>query len=923
MSTASIDEVDVTIFSVWSTQCSQHAESIAIEFEDQAWTYRRLDETSSRIAAWLIRDGLKVGESVGLCLDRSADAIATMLGVMKSGGVFVPLDPEYPADRVAYMVNDAAAARVIGHTRYQKKMGERLEQDGHVRWIDAGDLVDVNDLVIPTNETSVPLPELDPNALAYIMYTSGSTGKPKGVEISHAALAAYCDADIELYQLTAADRTLQFSTLCFDIAIEEIFPPLLTGGTVVVRPRERSQSSNELSSLINQNNITAIHLATAYWHQWVDLMVATNAKVPESLRLVIATGEKVSVEHYHRWTSMCGHDVLWCNAYGPTETTVTATVFIPDQDFDSPHMPIGKPLKRYTAFIVDEKHHPVADGQTGHLFIGGPALAIGYHRREDLTEQAFVHATIDGITQRLYRTGDLARWLPDGNIDFAGRVDHQIKLGSYRIEPGEIEAVMNPLPGVLESLVIYEEINTQKFLIAYVATDDSSLTANQLVEGLRSSLPPYMIPLRYAFLPSFPKTINGKIDRARLPDPSLAVAIGGDDYVAPRNELERQLVSLWTDVLHVPDIGIHDDFFLLGGSSLLVTQVITRLTTDLDLAIPVRDFFANPTIATFARHLRQAHPDQFAKSQIDRQDGGAHNTHGGIEPTDHDADREADRKQLRRRLPIATPLFLNSGRLEDRVARLYAVEYRPPKVLTPSDTGRQSAVLLCHPIGHEYTRAYRNLQQLAVALSNAGHSVMRFDYFGTGNSDGDCGAVDAQTLRQNVLDARRELATRSNASSVDVVGLRLGALLAADLGPDVFDRTILWDPVLDGETMLQTFDRFHAKELVGLTRFALNRTRAEIDQSYGHAMSANKRAGLAALRMRPLTDHDFVVVSDGSLASVHERDWLLQQSRRISTRDVIGWENPSFTESAFSSPDSFQQIVRLLGSEQSSFVKAD
>ncbi|TWU03317.1 amino acid adenylation domain-containing protein [Neorhodopirellula pilleata] len=904
MSTASLEELNVTILSSWSIQCERHAESIAIEFEGRTWTYRQLDQIAGGIAAWLIQDGLKVGESVGLCLDRSADAIAAMLGVMKSGGVFVPLDPEYPADRIAYMIDDAAATRVIGHDRYRGLFEQVLEQNEQVRWIDA------NTLMGSTSEVSVNLPDIDPAALAYIMYTSGSTGKPKGVEISHSSLAVYCDADIECYHLTAADRTLQFSTLCFDIAIEEIFPPLLTGGTVVVRPRERSDDANELSSIIDQNNVTAIHLATAYWHQWVDLMVATGAKVPASLRLVIATGEKVSVEHYHRWKSLCAHDVLWCNAYGPTETTVTATVFIPDDDFDSPHMPIGKPLKRYTAFILDEDLQPVGDGQTGHLFIGGPALAIGYHHREDLTRRAFVDTTIDGVARRLYRTGDLARWLPDGNIDFAGRVDHQIKLGSYRIEPGEIEAVMNQLPGVLESLVVYEQVETQKFLIAYVATQDELLTADQLANGLRTSLPAYMIPSRYAFLESFPKTINGKIDRPRLPDPSLALTIGGDDYVAPRNDLERRLVTLWGEVLNVPRIGIHDDFFLLGGSSLLVTQVITRLTTDMDFAMPVRDFFANPTVATLARHLQSTHPDLFAKFLTDS------------EPIDQDAQREADLVQLRRRLPTATPLFFHSGLAEDRIARLYAVEYRPPEAATVSDRTSPSAVLLCHPIGHEYTRAYRNLQQLAVALSNAGHHVMRFDYFGTGNSDGDCDAATSTILLQNIRDAHSEIVSRSGIMRVDVVGLRLGALLAAEVGPNLFDRTILWDPVLDGETMLRMFDQFHQQQLVGLTRYERPRTESIFDQSYGHAMSPEKRDSISSLRIRPLTENDFVVVSDGYLSSLHDRDWLMQQPHRTLTHDVIGWDDPRYTESAFSSPDSFQQIVSLLGSDQSFSIGA-
>lgn len=886
MNDALNEPLESTILSSWEKQCAQRPESIAIEFEDQSWTYDRLNEVADWVAHWLLQDGLAFGESVGLCVDRSADAIAVMLGVMKAGGVFVPLDPEYPAERLGYMVEDAGATRVIGHQHYQDAIGSKLEQNGQIRWIDA---VKIGEASTDSETDSVSLPEIHADSMAYIMYTSGSTGKPKGVEIQHSALTAYCDADIECYRLTAGDRTLQFSTLCFDIAIEEIFPPLLTGGTVVVRPRERSSDKNELTSIVDRYRITAIHLATAYWHQWVDLMVATDDTVPESLRLVIATGEKVSVEHYSRWNTICHHDVLWCNAYGPTETTVTATVFIPDQDFSAPHMPIGKPLKRYTAFILDDELNEVQDGQTGHLYIGGPALAKGYHHRDDLTQRAFADVAIDGTSKRLYRTGDLARWLPDGNIDFAGRVDHQIKLGSYRIEPGEIEAVMNQAPGVLESLVTYEEIKSQKYLIAYVATKDASCNANVIADFLRASLPPYMVPSRYAFMPSFPKTINGKIDRDRLPHPELASTTTNDNYIAARNDLEQQFVDLWKEVLNMSDIGIHDDFFLLGGSSLLVTQVITKLTADMDIDMPVRDFFANPTIATLARHLRST-----GQIQPDLSDPL-------LENASDEEQEEADLREVRKRLPIATPQFIVS-----RGSRLYAVDYRP------SSGSSRSPVLLCHPIGHEYTRAYRNLQQLAVALCAAGHHVLRFDYFGTGNSEGECDELTSSTLIQNICDAKDHLASIAESKNVDVVGVRLGALLAASVSPDTFARTVLWDPVINGETMLETFEHLHSQQFVGLTRFKMQRAASSLDQTYGHAMSTIKRESVGGLQMRSLTDQDYVVVSEGSLASPEEQEWLSQQPHRIENKDSIRWNDARYTESAFSSPTCFQQIIDRL-----------
>uniref|UniRef100_UPI0035627EB8 amino acid adenylation domain-containing protein n=1 Tax=Novipirellula sp. TaxID=2795430 RepID=UPI0035627EB8 len=691
---------------LWARQLQHTPNHVAVVSEDDQWTYRDLEHQSNGIANTLVSLGIHHGCRVGLCVDRSPEAIAAMLGIMKLGAVFVPLDPDYPVERLRYMVEDAAITTIIGHRSYYDSIGIPLIDHNadnptaasKISWVDC-----VPDESEAVRLTTCPNVSIAPSDLAYIMYTSGSTGKPKGVQIQHSALATYCFADIEVFQLTETDRTLQFSTLCFDIAIEEIFPPLLSGSCVVVRPRDRANHRNELSTLIDRFKITSVHIAAAYWHQWVDLMVASKERVPRSLRLIIPTGEKVSVEHYRRWQSLCDHDVMFCNAYGPTEATVTSTVYIPDDSFDAANMPIGKPLKRYTAHILDDDLKPVGEGETGHLFIGGPALALGYLNRPELTAAAFLNVEIDGETQRVYRTGDLARWLPDGNIDFAGRVDHQIKLGSYRIEPGEIEAAIDQAPGVLGSLASFDEVDGKKYLVAYIAHGEHDVSANAISTYLRSVLPAYMIPARYVFLESFPHTINGKIDRRALPPASQGVVARDETYVPPRDDLEKRLVELWQDVLNVPEIGIHDDFFLLGGSSLLVTQVVARLTSDMDIDLPVRDFFANPTVATSARHLRELLGETITS------------------PIDDDI------RALRDRLPDVHASFFSSGGQS-----IYAVHYRPRE----NALGR--GVVICHSIGHEYARGYRNLQQLAVQLCSVGFDVLRFDYASTGNSDGAC-----------------------------------------------------------------------------------------------------------------------------------------------------------------------------------------
>lgn len=894
-----------TVIEWWGQQCDQCSDQVAVVTEDREWTYQEIDHLVNQFAIQLHQLGCGKGSHVGLCVDRSAEAIAAMLGVMKIGAAFVPLDPEYPTDRLASMVEDAEIDVIIGHDRYQAELGEPLwdarskstrskstrskntrsqSTCTQGRWIPCESVVQQatsSDVAI-ANEAASAFQHESPleGDLAYLMYTSGSTGRPKGVEISHRALVTYCIADIECYKLTADDRTLQFSTLCFDIAIEEIFPPLLSGGAVVIRPRGRADQRNELSSLVNRFGITAVHLATAYWHSWVDLMVAAGERVPQSLRLVIATGEKVSVAHYRRWQSIADHELLWCNAYGPTEATVTATVYIPDrafnQDSSAGNMPIGKPLPGYSAYILDQDRNVLNVGETGELCIGGPALACGYHKRPELTQTAFIEVAIDGSKQRLYRTGDLARMLPDGNIDFGGRFDHQIKLGSYRIEPGEIEVVIDRIAGVKESLVSYDEVAGKKYLVAYVAVgsgriaaetssgtcEPEAVNATYLAKSLRDTLPPYMIPARYVMLESFPKTINGKIDREALPSPSTGDVPHDANHVAPRDSLEQRLADLWKEILHLPEIGIHDDFFLLGGSSLLVTQVITRLTADLSIDLPVRDFFANPTIATSARQIRKLSSYQ-------------------EKPADATTiNRELDdAMQIRARLPEVKPAFFPSGDHQ-----LFSVHYQPVNI--PS----VGAVVFANSIGHEYTRAYRNLQQLAVQLCQVGFEVLRFDYVGTGNSEGDCSELNADLMRQNLLDAKDYLAKQTKINHVAVVGLRLGATVASQMPRETFSQTVLWDPIDSGKTFLDLVDRFHDQELRELTRY--NQIRIgdpRIDQAYGHRMSETKRSSIASLKLRHCKDHHFV-----------------------STHDEILWEDSRYNEAAFSSPESFAAIERLL-----------
>jgi len=877
----------VSLFTAhFERQVLQCGNAVAIEFEGQAWTYEEVNQRANQIARFLLNRAFLPEDRIGICMDRSAIAIISMLGIMKSGCAFVPLDPEFPKERLAFIINDASIQMIFCDSDYL----HLVDTPGK----DAPELIDPHDeqlWMTDVENLSLTVPD---NSLAYVMYTSGSTGKPKGVQIEHRSLTTYCLADLELYQLESSDRTLQFSTLNFDIAIEEIFPPLLAGSTVVVRPRERAETHNELSFLIDTYKITALHIATAYWHEWVDLLVASNSPVPKSLRLLIATGEKVSVEHFRRWKRQSQHEILWCNAYGPTETTVTCTAFIPPKDWDEPQMPIGKPLAGYAAHILNDQNQKVGIGETGNLFISGQALARGYLNRPDLTEKAFINLFIDGLeeTTRLYRTGDLARWLPTGDIEFSGRIDHQMKIGSYRIEPGEIEAVMALCESVSESLILCAENAGQKILAAYVVRKCNSLSASTLASFLRNRLPIYMVPQRFVFLESFPKTINGKIDRTALPSIEHGEIARDGDYHAAETDAERELAAIWSQVLNVGQVGRDDDFFQLGGSSLLVTRVIAQMAGKLSLSIPVRDFFANPTIASLSRHLESL-------AETDRITVG-------------DAElvlRQSQSNELRRKLPKIQPLTIAS-----RNEHLAAIRY--PSV-EPNGQHRNHSIVMCNAIGHEGTRSFRNLQQLAIRLSQTGFDVVRFDYSCTGNSTGSDDRASLEQWRCDIAAVveriRHDRSLEQPNHAVSALGIRLGASLLAQTPLKDIDKVILWDPILTGQSYLSNLRSQHRYQLESLTRYMTFR-KGSPNQFMGSACPKSMQSEINSIVL-----DDSIRLQPASRWVVTSKDYMAENQSvsklpgwtHVACHDEIYWDEKEFAQVAFSSPHCSRAIASL------------
>lgn len=822
---------------LFEEQVNRTPDAIAIEFEGRCVTYAELNARCNQLADYLLKSSFGHEARIGICVDRSIEAIECMLGILKAGLAFVPLDPEFPKDRLAYIVEHAGIEFIFA-------------DDKNCELFDASSALQI---VSPNEvardcERSNPNVAIEPDLLAYVMYTSGSTGKPKGVQIEHASLTTYCLADVEVYRLKSTDRTLQFSTLNFDIAIEEIYPPLLVGSTVVIRPRERSNAPIELSHLIEEHSITALHIATAYWNEWVNLMSTAQARVPSSLRLVIVTGEKISVEHYRRWKSMCDRELLWCNAYGPTETTVTCTVFIPSDDWNGDQMPIGRPLPGYEAHILNDQMRPVGPHETGHLFIGGPALARGYLDRPDLTEKAFVEVKLpgDAHNRRIYRTGDLARWLDNGEIEFSGRVDHQMKIGSYRIEPGEIESVLNLHRDVLESLIVCEEHGGQKYLIAHVVRKPGAqIEPIDLANFLRQSLPAYMVPSRYSILDATPKTINGKIDRVALPKgEQLQVCSLSSEPEQPTTPLEQRLVDVWKQVLQLPRIGIHDDFFQLGGSSLLVTRVIAMVSAELQLSIPVRDFFANPTIASLALHVEHlkngSQPDLRLVGEMSQ--------------------------RFRSNLPK-----IQSMDVESRGCQLAVVHYAS----VSKEKRRRHAVLIAQPIAHEYARGHRNCQQLAIQLSQQGFDVVRFDYAGTGDSQGDSELYSLDQWQNDIREVANVILSQCDVDKLSAIGVRLGANLLAACESIKLQHLIAWDPIESGRDYVKSLQVMHQTELKSLTRY-LSVRQCDRDELFGYKWPEKFQTEIASIKW-----YDAIDRSDAAATNC----WWLQSTEELTSGD--------------------------------------
>ncbi len=580
---------------MFEQQVAATPNAIALIAGEQQLTYAQLNARANQLAHHLKAIGLETEQFVGLYLDRSIDMLVAMLATMKAGGVYLPLDPSYPEERLAYMLTDTETKILLTHDGLRDSLPLQIE---HTIYLDS----EWNQIAESSSENlSV---EVTPENLVYVIYTSGSTGKPKGVMIPHRALVNHALAIAREYELTEADNILQFAALSFDVAAEELYPTWLSGATVILRPESILTSFEAFEQFVVEHQITILNLPAAFWQEWVsELERATDAKVPERVRLVVTGSEKVSGEKLNRWLELVPDNVRWLNAYGPTEATITSTIFDPKKSITpiGAAVSIGRPIDNLQVYLLDEQMQPVPVGVAGELHLGGVGLARGYLHRDDLTAEKFVQSPFSMSTaDRLYKTGDLARYLPDGNIEFLGRADHQVKIRGFRIELGEIEAVLQAQDGITECVVdVREDGSGNGRLVGYIVANGQSVHQDTLRQKLREQLPDYMVPTDYMVMENLPLTPSGKINRRALPAPDFS-AHTSKELVAPRTELERQLVEIWENLLNVKPIGITDNYFELGGQSLLAMRLFAQIKDVTGQKLPLATLFESPTIAELA-----------------------------------------------------------------------------------------------------------------------------------------------------------------------------------------------------------------------------------------------------------------------------------------------------------------------------------
>ncbi|MFE6668747.1 amino acid adenylation domain-containing protein, partial [Streptomyces sp. NPDC057697] len=570
-----------TIPAQFEAHVARTPQAVAVVADGTEVTYAELDARANRLARLLVSRGVGAESVVGVCLERGVELMVSLLAISKAGGAYMPIDPAYPADRIGYMLDDAAPVLVLASSGTASAL-----PDSAVR-VDAPETV----AELAGLDSGAPTgPVVRAADAAYVIYTSGSTGRPKGVLVSHTGVASLVAGQMRHLEVGAGSRVGQFASAGFDTFGWEWFMALLTGATLVVIPQDR-RLGEALPRFLAEQRVSHVTLPPAV------LATLDERSISDDVVLVTA-GESCPPDVMARWTR--DHRVF--NSYGPTETTVDATLWRCDPS--AGEVSIGSPVVNTRVFVLDEFLAPVPVGAAGEMYVAGAGLARGYLNRPGLTTERFVACPFGAAGERMYRTGDLARWRADGTLDYLGRTDDQVKIRGFRIELGEIEAALLDRPGVAQATaIVREDTPGDKRITAYVVpTEGTTMDTNGIRTDLTALLPDYMVPSAVLVLDTLPLTVNGKLDRRALPAPDHTAVLEAS-YRAPRTADERLVCEVFAEVLGLERVGIDDNFFDLGGHSLLAVTLVERLRSTLGVALGIRSLFETPTVESLVRGL--------------------------------------------------------------------------------------------------------------------------------------------------------------------------------------------------------------------------------------------------------------------------------------------------------------------------------
>jgi amino acid adenylation domain-containing protein/non-ribosomal peptide synthase protein (TIGR01720 family) len=647
---------DLCMHQLFEQQVERTPDAIAVVLEEQQLTYQQLNDQANRLACCLRQEYIGPEGLVGVCMERSLELVVALLAILKAGGVYVPLDPLYPKERLKYLVEDAQIAVVISERSFEPTLSS---VEVPILWLDAR--------VQPESRSErapLAVPTVFPENLAYVIYTSGSTGRPKGAMVTQRGMVNHLFAKIDTLQLKPTERIAQTASQCFDISLWQFLAALLVGGQVCILPHETAHDPRLLFTRVREQGITVLELVPSLLQVMLDHVIEQGEPLhsvrpiaepaPLDLHWMMVTGEACPTRLVHRW-EQCYAQIPLVNAYGPTECSddVTHAMLLPTTGIETKTAPIGSPIANTQIYILDAQMRLLPIGVPGEIYVGGVGVGRGYLNDPVRTAQAFVPSPFVGTGavgtrrdtdrglplsvslrslfrdegERLYRTGDLGRYLHNGQIEFIGRIDHQVKMRGYRIELGEIEAVLSTHPGVRECVVLLQEqgqgspLSDSKYLVAYVAPEpqvEQSLTSGASLEAtvrgyLHERLPDYMVPTFVVFLETLPLTPNGKVDRKALPVLDRS-QLPDRTEIAPQTPLQEHLAQIWAELLNIPQVGIQDNFFELGGHSLIAIQLMARLRTLFQVEIPLRRLFEAPTIADMALAIEQIQSEKIEQA---------------------------------------------------------------------------------------------------------------------------------------------------------------------------------------------------------------------------------------------------------------------------------------------------------------------